>query len=67
MALNTDKLIPVTNPAFGVVKSGGNNLSLDQFTNAVTAMQNVVTCISSAMDAYAKIQISHDQVRITQA
>ena len=48
-----------------------SNNSLAKFTNAVAAMQNIVSCISSAIsagvDAYAKIQVSHDQVRITQA
>ncbi len=43
---------------------------LAKFTSAITAMQNIVTCVSSAItagiDAYARIQVSHDQVRVTQ-
>lgn len=47
-----------------------SNNQLTKFVSAVTATQNIISCITSAItagvDAYARIQISHDQVRITQ-
>lgn len=46
-----------------------SNNQLAKFVSAVTATQNIISCITSAItagvDGYARIQISHDQVRIT--
>ncbi|MBQ3337399.1 MAG: hypothetical protein IJG80_08360 [Selenomonadaceae bacterium] len=81
MALNVSNLIPLAEPVTDVAKNISNNVTkvkvtklnnrLVKFTSAVAAMQSVVTCVTSAIeagiDAYARIQLSHDQVRITQA